>query len=327
MEPSDLFKRAWNCVYKIIGGETKFKNNFNFITGDALTARKNKGKITFQFCDISTLGGNGIIGRTGYLNGRPRFLQLANLKNTSVPVVDYLHNYAHELVHVALTNCQKGSIGISSNSENNVSCNMFSENLADLFADLGLHTFDSEFKNNLSVNTMLSTPYNHWAINSGIFKSGYSDTAELTQLMILAFQNEYIDYNDLVSKKNIGLCIPITLSNGPYTNDFLYGMAFDEKHIEKVWNNFMEDTISYRNFVEKCDDLILNRHNLNRREIQAKKINIMNDIATFANIKNKSNLQSCVITKETNERLKMDFNNLWNGIIKDLENEGPSFDD
>ena len=49
MHSNRVFNRVWSSVYKIIGGETKFKDNFKFIEGTEETSRREDGKITIQF--------------------------------------------------------------------------------------------------------------------------------------------------------------------------------------------------------------------------------------------------------------------------------------
>ena len=43
---------------------------------------------------------------------------------------------------------------------------MISETTADMIADMELHTFNPEFSNGMTINQMLKTPYQNWAIHS-----------------------------------------------------------------------------------------------------------------------------------------------------------------
>ena len=86
-------------------------------------------------------------------------------------------------------------IGTNLSSEN-----MISESTVDMIADIGLHTFNPEFSNGMTINQMLKTPYEKWAIHSANNVSGYAKCVPLLQLLILAFQNESINYQDLYTK-------------------------------------------------------------------------------------------------------------------------------
>ena len=72
--------------------------------------------------------------------------------------------------------------------------NMIAESTADMIADIGLHTFNPEFSNGMTINQMIKTPYQKWAIHSANNVSGYAKCVPLLQLLILSFQNESINY-------------------------------------------------------------------------------------------------------------------------------------
>ena len=81
---------------------------------------------------------------------------------------------------------------------------MISESTADMIADIGLHTFNPKFSNGMTINQMLRTPYEKWAIHSADSVSGYAKCVPLLQLLILAFQNESINYQNLYTNCNRG---------------------------------------------------------------------------------------------------------------------------
>ena len=93
----------------------------------------------------------------------------------------------------------------------------------------------------------------------------------------------------------------------------------------------MENKLPFDDFSRKCDRLYKKRgSNFNKQEV----LEIMNDIADFANLKNKYNLRNGFITQQTFESLRGDFNTLWNQLIytynlfpNRIEKSGPSFDD
>ena len=93
----------------------------------------------------------------------------------------------------------------------------------------------------------------------------------------------------------------------------------------------MENKLPFDDFSRKCDRLYQKRgSNFSNQEV----LEIMNDIADFANIKNEYNLRKGFITPQTNGSLRNDFNTLWNQLINTYnlfpnrtERSGPSFDD
>lgn len=212
-----------------------------------------------------------------------------------------------------------------------LSSHMISESTADMIADIGLHTFNPEFSNGMSINQMLKTPYQKWAIHSANNVSGYAKCVPLLQLLILAFQNESINYQDLYTKYKAGICSSIKTNSDLQINDFLYGIIYDYSHIKNVWNKFMGNKLPFDDFSKKCDKLYEKRNtNFNKQEVDE----IMKHIADFANIKNKFNLKNGFITKQTNESLRCDFNTFWNQLVytynlfpNRTEKSGPSFED
>ncbi len=208
---------------------------------------------------------------------------------------------------------------------------MISETTADMIADMGLHTFNSEFSNGMTIDQMLKTPYEKWAIHSANNLSGYTKCVPLLQLLILAFQNESINYQGLYTEYKAGICSSIKTNTDLQINDFLFGIIYDYSHINDVWNKFMGNKLSFDKFSKKCDKLFEKRNvNFNKEEF----VDIMKDIAEFANIKNRYNLTSGFITPQTNESLRNNFNTFWNQLVytynllpNTTEKNGSSFDD
>ncbi len=323
MVQDNNFQEAWNSASRIIVGETKVRNGFSFVEGTPIDAQNNDRDITINFCNDEF--GKGVLGRTGYLKNRPRLVQLVKDKVGKFYYNDIIHNYAHELVHVILSKLQINPDNITKDN----SCDMFNETVADLFADLGLHTFNSKFSNSLTIDEMLRTPYKNWSINSKDFVSGYRKFTPVTQLLILAFQNENINYQELCTKQNLGLGTPIDLPSGQKLNDFLYGITYDASHIANTWDRFMSDKISFADFSTKCNSMFNSRHDSSQDINET--IDIMKNIAEFANRKNGYNFQNGFITKESNDKLRYNFNTLWNSYVKDLttlpNRTGQSLDD
>ena len=49
-----------------------------------------------------------IYGQTGYLRGKPKLVRLMKVEECDKRLYsDLIHNYAHEIVHVASRHCQK----------------------------------------------------------------------------------------------------------------------------------------------------------------------------------------------------------------------------
>lgn len=133
---------------------------------------------------------------------------------------------------------------------------------------------------------------------------------------------------DEYSKYKAGMCSSIKTDSDLQINDFLYGIIHDYSHIRDIWNKFMGNKLPFDEFSRKCDRLYEKRViGFNNQEA----FEIMNDIADFANAKNKYNLRKGFITPQTNEKLRSDFNTLWNQLLYTYNlapnRTGPSFDD
>ena len=48
IESKKVFSNIWSNIYKIIGGETRFRDKFEFIEGTEATARRTDNKITVE---------------------------------------------------------------------------------------------------------------------------------------------------------------------------------------------------------------------------------------------------------------------------------------
>ena len=125
IESKKVFSNIWSNIYKIIGGETRFKDKFEFIEGTEATARRTDNKITVEFVNFNSLGVNDgstdgyIYGQTGHLGGKPKLVRLMKTEECDKRLYsDLLHNYAHEMVHVASHHCQKELNSTSGNNRN-----------------------------------------------------------------------------------------------------------------------------------------------------------------------------------------------------------------
>lgn len=121
MQSKKVFTNIWSNIYKIIGGETRFKDKFEFIEGTQETARRNDNKITVEFVNFNSLGINNgyTYGQTGYLGGKPKLIRLMKAEECDKRLYsDLIHNYGHEMVHVASQHCQKELNSTSDNNRN-----------------------------------------------------------------------------------------------------------------------------------------------------------------------------------------------------------------
>ena len=121
MQSKKIFSNIWSNVYKIIGGETQFKDKFEFIEGTQETARRTDNKITVEFVNFNSLGINNdyTYGQTGYLGGKPKLIRLMKAEECDKRLYsDLIHNYGHEMVHVASHHCQKELNSTSGNNRN-----------------------------------------------------------------------------------------------------------------------------------------------------------------------------------------------------------------
>ena len=121
IESKKVFTNIWSNIYKIIGGETRFKDKFEFIEGTEETARRTDNKITVEFVNFNNLGIDNCYtyGQTGYLRGKPKLVRLMKVEECDKRLYsDLIHNYAHEMVHVASHHCQKELNSTSDNNRN-----------------------------------------------------------------------------------------------------------------------------------------------------------------------------------------------------------------
>ena len=121
IESKKVFTNIWSNIYKIIGGETRFKDKFEFIEGTEETARRTDNKITVEFVNFNNLGIDNCYtyGQTGYLRGKPKLVRLMKVEECDKRLYsDLIHNYAHEMVHVASRHCQKELNSTSDNNRN-----------------------------------------------------------------------------------------------------------------------------------------------------------------------------------------------------------------
>ena len=121
IESKKVFTNIWSNIYKIIGGETRFKDKFEFIEGTEETARRTDNKITVEFVNFNNLGIDNCYtyGQTGYLRGKPKLVRLMKVEECDKRLYsDLIHNYAHEMFHVASHHCQKKLNSTSGNNRN-----------------------------------------------------------------------------------------------------------------------------------------------------------------------------------------------------------------
>ncbi|MDE6292547.1 MAG: hypothetical protein K2L98_02575 [Bacilli bacterium] len=187
---------------------------------------------------------------------------------------------------------------------------MFNETTMDIITAMAINCFDSNGRV-ASVDDILRLNFNDWRIE----RTGYSIFTSITRLAIAAFSNNgFINYQSAVDK---GLSIfdgTTTMANGDTykINDFLYGIVFDQLHIEEEFDKFMGSG-SYKIFCGYLDSLFslsLSEKKLPSGEVKR----VMNILPDFLNKKINYYRQSGILDLKGADKIVGNFNQIWNSM-------------
>ena len=186
---------------------------------------------------------------------------------------------------------------------------MFNETMMDIITSMSINTFDSTSQT--SVDNVLYTSQEQW----GNSKTSYSIFTSITRLTIAAFSNNgFINYQNIVNT-GYGIFDATTLMYNGETlkaNDFLYGILFDQLHIEHEFDRFMGEG-SYRIFCEYLDRLFIKC--LENQEIPSEEVKlIMNILPDFINRKINYYKQHGLLDKKGANKIIGNFNHIWNSM-------------
>ena len=187
---------------------------------------------------------------------------------------------------------------------------MFNETMMDIISSMGINSFDSS-NSDKTVDDILRTEHAAW----GNSKTGYSMFTSLTRLAIAAFSNNgFINYQNIVNSGHGIFDITTRMKNGELyrANDFLYGILFDQLHIQREFDRFMGEG-SYRTFCEYLDDLFhrsLGNHRIESDEVKL----VMNLLPDFLNRKMNYYIQQGIIDQSGADQIIGNFNQIWNSM-------------
>ena len=191
---------------------------------------------------------------------------------------------------------------------------LFNETSMDIITSMALNSFDPYSKT--TVDDILKNNYKTW----GNEKTGYSFMTSLTRLAIAAFSNcGLVNYNNIV---NMGGSIFETRArladnSSVYANDFLYGIVFDQLHIEKEFDRFMGKG-HYRTFCEFLDRLYLKYLKTGKLPSVEVKI-VMNTIPDFLNKKMQYYLEHQLLFDDDVRNIVGNFNSIWNSMQREYQ--------
>ncbi len=187
---------------------------------------------------------------------------------------------------------------------------MFNETMMDIISSMAINCFDSNGRVT-SVDDIIRLNFNDW----GNETTGYSIFTSITRLTIAAFSNNgFINYQNAVDK---GLSIfdgTTTMANGDTykINDFLYGIVFDQLHIEEEFDKFMGSG-SYKIFCGYLDSLFtisLSEQKLPSSEVKR----VMNILPDFLNKKINYYRQNGILDLKGADKIVGNFNQIWNSM-------------
>lgn len=187
---------------------------------------------------------------------------------------------------------------------------MFNETMMDIITSMSINSFDVEQPTS-SVDDILRLNFKHW----GNEKTGYSIFTSITRLAIAAFSNNgFVNYQSIV---NQGYSIfngktKMTNKETFMINDFLYGIMFDQLHVEEEFDKFM-GAGSYRIFCEFVDRLYIK--SLGNQELPSEEVKrVMNVLPDFLNRKISYYLKNGILSSQGANRIVGNFNQIWNSM-------------
>lgn len=190
---------------------------------------------------------------------------------------------------------------------------MFNETMTDIISSMSINYFDTT-ENPKTINDILHYNYN----DLGNTKTGYTIFTSLTRLAIAAFSNVPNPDYDSIVKNGYGIFNATTkFKNGEthMVNDFLYGIVFDQLHIEEEFDKYMGDGC-YRIFCEYLDRLFLAC--LKNQQIPSKNVKIvMNILPDFINKKMSYYRKNNIIDFNATNQIVGNFNRIWNSMQKE----------
>lgn len=187
---------------------------------------------------------------------------------------------------------------------------MFNETMMDIITSMAINNYDSN-GNTSSVDDILRTNYKDW----GNEKTGYSIFTSITRLAIAAFSNNgFVNYQDIVNMGGSMFDVKTTMHNGSSkkANDFLYGIVFDQLHIEEKFDKIMGGG-SYKIFCEYLDRLFI--MSLSEQKLPSNEVKrVMNILPDFLNKKINYYRQNGIIDLNGANQIVSNFNRIWNSM-------------
>lgn len=186
----------------------------------------------------------------------------------------------------------------------------FNETMMDIITSMAINNYDSN-SNSSSVDDILRTNYKCW----GNEKTAYSIFTSITRLTIAAFSNNgFVNYQDIVNKGGSIFDIDTTMHNGSSkkVNDFLYGIVFDQLHIEEEFDKIMGEGY-YQTFCKCLDELFM--LSLRNQKLPSDAVKrVMNILPDFLNKKLNYYKQNGIIDLKGANQIIFNFNTIWNSM-------------
>lgn len=186
---------------------------------------------------------------------------------------------------------------------------MFNETSMDIITSMAINCFDSN--NTTTVDEILQKNFRNW--NNAT--TGYSIFTSLTRLAIAAFSNNgNVNYQRIVNDGASIFDAKTTMMNGESIklNDFLYGIVFDQLHIEEEFDKIMGEGY-YRVFCEYLDRLLM--LSLNKQQLPPEEVKrVMNILPDFLNRKIAYYQQRGMLDVNGSDRIVGNFNRIWNSM-------------
>lgn len=190
---------------------------------------------------------------------------------------------------------------------------MFNETTMDIISAMAINNYDSN-GNTVTVDDILRINYKDW----GNEKTGYSIFTSITRLAIAAFSNNgFVNYQDIVNMGYSMFDATTTMCNGSKkkVNDFLYGIVFDQLHIEEEFDRIMGEGY-YKIFCEYLDRLFI--MSLENQKLPSEEVKlVMNILPDFLNKKMDYYKRNGLITIEGANKIIGNFNMIWNSMQKE----------
>ncbi|MDE6284477.1 MAG: hypothetical protein K2M17_01905 [Bacilli bacterium] len=189
---------------------------------------------------------------------------------------------------------------------------MYNETMMDIITAIGINAFEVPARQ--SADDILKKGYASW----DVAKTSYLIFTSITRLTIAAFSNNgFVNYADIIKSGRGIFDINTKLKDGTIckVNDFMYGILFDQFHIEEEFDRFMGQG-SYRIFSEYLDRLFMSC--LSTQQIDSKEIKmIMNILPDFLNRKCQYYLKNNLLDQDSVRQIIGNFNQIWNEMQRE----------